>query len=189
VFVMKKRLRDRISWAAALAATAGLATAVCVATVCVATGVASATPSASGAPTASLASGLTGAAVPVLAWKPCDNGFQCATARVPLNYKDPRGAQLSIAVISHRATGPGSSLSWLFFNGGGPNPQVDSLVQAYDNGGLPAPWRERYNIITFDPRGMGYSTQLRCFPTEAAENKLLGGLPVFPGGRGAGRRL
>jgi hypothetical protein len=45
--------------------------------------------------------------VPVLAWKPCDDGFQCATARVPLNYRHPRGAQISIAVISHEATGPG----------------------------------------------------------------------------------
>jgi pimeloyl-ACP methyl ester carboxylesterase len=34
----------------------------------------------------------------------------------------------------------------------------------------------------FDPRGMGYSTQVRCFPTEAAENKLLGNLPAFPVG-------
>jgi pimeloyl-ACP methyl ester carboxylesterase len=47
---------------------------------------------------------------------------------------------------------------------------------------LPAAWRERYNLIIFDPRGMGYSTQVRCFPTEAAENKLLGGLPAFPVG-------
>jgi pimeloyl-ACP methyl ester carboxylesterase len=117
----------------------------------------------------------------VLAWKACDDGFQCATARVPLNYSDPHGTQISIAVISHRATGPGPSLGWLFVNGGGPNPQVSSMTTTYPD--LPAPWRERYNVITFDPRGMGYSTQIRCFPTEAAENKLLGNLPVFPVGK------
>jgi pimeloyl-ACP methyl ester carboxylesterase len=122
-----------------------------------------------------------GPAVPVLAWKPCDHGFRCASARVPLNYKDPRGRQISIAVISHRATGPGRRLGWLFFNGGGPNPQVSTMSTVYPN--LPAAWRERYNIITFDPRGMGYSTQIRCFPTEAAENKLLGNLPPFPVGK------
>ncbi|MBO0804898.1 MAG: alpha/beta fold hydrolase [Nocardiopsaceae bacterium] len=117
-------------------------------------------------------------AVPSLSWKSCDGGFRCATARVPLNYADPRGATISVAAISHLATGPGPSLGWLFVNGGGPNPQVSSMASGYS--GLPAQWRQRYNIITFDPRGMGYSTQVRCFPTEAAENKLLGGLPPFP---------
>jgi len=35
----------------------------------------------------------------------------------------------------------------------------------------------------FDPRGMGYSTQIRCFPSEAGENALLGNLPPFPVGK------
>jgi pimeloyl-ACP methyl ester carboxylesterase len=147
----------------ALAAAAGLAAAASAGTI-----------------TASAAPKPAGPAVPVLDWKPCDDGFQCATARVPLTYSDPGGAQISIAVISHRATGPGSTLGWLFINGGGPAPQVSGMPSTYSN--LPAAWREQYNIITFDPRGMGYSTQIRCFPTEAAENKLLGNLPPFPVG-------
>jgi pimeloyl-ACP methyl ester carboxylesterase len=114
----------------------------------------------------------------VLAWKPCDDGFQCATARVPLNYRDPSGAQIGIAVISHQATGPGPSLGWRFFNGGGPEPDVAAMPSTYP--ALPAPWRERFNIITFDPRGMGYSTQVRCYPTEAAEGAALGNLATFP---------
>jgi pimeloyl-ACP methyl ester carboxylesterase len=108
----------------------------------------------------------------VLSWKPSDHGYQCAHARVPLNYRDPGGATISIALISHRATGPGPNRGWLFFNGGGPNPQVATMPAFYPE--LPAAWREQYNVITWDPRGMGGSTQLRCFPTEAAENALLG---------------
>jgi pimeloyl-ACP methyl ester carboxylesterase len=161
---MKPKIGGRISWAAALTATAGLAA------------VAGVLPG-----TASAAPASAGPAVPVLTWKSCDTGYYCATARVPLNYRDPRGPQISIAVISHRATGPGPSLGWLFFNGGGPNPQVVTMPRFWPN--LPAQWRERYNIITFDPRGMGYSTQIRCFPTEAAENALLGNLPAFPVGK------
>jgi pimeloyl-ACP methyl ester carboxylesterase len=42
--------------------------------------------------------------------------------------------------------------------------------------------RQRFDIITFDPRGFGYSTASRCFPSEAAESKLLSGLPPFPVG-------
>lgn len=44
--------------------------------------------------------------VPVLNWHACDNGFQCATARVPLDYRHPRGTLISLAVIRHLATGP-----------------------------------------------------------------------------------
>jgi pimeloyl-ACP methyl ester carboxylesterase len=172
---MRPKIR-RSSWVVALTATAGLAV-----TVGVLPGAAAAARKPTSAAQTPAASKPTEPAVPVLNWKPCDDGFYCATARVPLNYSHPRSAQISIAVISSRATGPGPSLGWLFINGGGPNPQVSTLSGSYPN--LPAAWRERYNLITFDPRGMGYSTQIRCFPTEAAEHKLLGNLPPFPVGK------
>ena len=146
-------MKPKISWAAALTATAGL-----TAIVGVLPGAASAAPRPASASDPRSAA----PAVPALDWKPCDHGFYCADVRVPLNYQDPGGAKISIAVISSRATGPGPSLGWLFFNGGGPNPQVTTLSRVYPN--LPAAWREHYNIITWDPRGMGYSTQVRCFP-------------------------
>ena len=171
---MTRKVRG-LATAAALTATAGLA-----ATAGVWPGAAAATPG----PTAAAKPAVAKPAVatkPVLDWKPCDDGYQCASARVPLNYSDPAGAKISIAVISHRATGPGPGLGWLFFNGGGPNPQVSTMPSFYPD--LPAQWRERYNIITWDPRGMGESTQIRCFPSEAAENALLGTLPAFPVGR------
>src|SRR5580700_9760295 len=46
------------------------------------------------------------APVPVLRWRPCDGGFQCATARVPLDYRRPRGATIRLAVLRHLATEP-----------------------------------------------------------------------------------
>jgi pimeloyl-ACP methyl ester carboxylesterase len=160
-------MKPRIAWAAALTAAAGLGLTVGV------------LPGSAAPPRAATAAPQP--AVPVLNWKPCDNGYQCATARVPLNYQDPDGTKISIAVISHRATGPGPSLGWMFFNGGGPNPQVATMPNFWPN--LPKQWQQRYNVITFDPRGMGYSTQIKCFPNEAAENALLGSLPAFPVGK------
>ncbi|HUN36938.1 MAG TPA: alpha/beta fold hydrolase, partial [Trebonia sp.] len=47
---------------------------------------------------------------------------------------------------------------------------------------IPAAIRARFDIITFDPRGFGLSTAVRCFPTAAAEDKFLSGLPPFPVG-------
>ncbi len=121
-----------------------------------------------------------GQAVPVLHWRPCDSGFQCATARVPLDYHRPRGATIRLAVLRHRATEPAHRIGSLFVNGGGPNEQIEGVLRAYHN--FPAVLRARFDIITFDPRGFGYSTAIRCFPTQAAESKLLSGLPPFPVG-------
>jgi pimeloyl-ACP methyl ester carboxylesterase len=172
-------MRTKIAWAAALTAAAGLAAALGV----LPGSAVAAVPAAPAAPAAVPARAVAAAqpAVPVLDWKPCDSGYYCATARVPLNYKDPDGATISIAVIMHRATGPGTSLGWLFVNGGGPNPQVITMQNFWPN--LPKLWQQRYNIITWDPRGLGYSTQIRCFSSEAQENALLGNLPAFPVGK------
>ena len=121
----------------------------------------------------------------MLHWRSCYGGFQCATARVPLSYRDPRGAAISIAVVRHLATDPARRVGTLFFNAGGPAEQIESFVTGF--GQLPAAFTARFDIITFDPRGFGYSTAVRCFPTMAAESKFLGGvffggLPVFPVG-------
>ncbi len=116
----------------------------------------------------------------MLAWHSCDDGFQCATARVPLDYRQPHGATISIALIRHLATDPAERIGSLFFNGGGPNEQIASFPDAYPQ--FPAGMQERFDIITFDPRGFGYSTAVRCFPSQAAESQFLSALPQFPVG-------
>lgn len=121
-----------------------------------------------------------GPPVPVLRWHACDNGFQCATARVPLDYQQPNGGTISIAVIRHLATDPARRLGSLFFNSGGPAEQIEPFLASYSE--IPATLRARYDIVSFDPRGFGLSTAVSCFPTLAAEQKFLAGLPLFPVG-------
>lgn len=118
--------------------------------------------------------------VPVLNWAPCDDGFQCATAKVPLDYRHPDGTKISIAVLKHVATDPAKRIGSLFINGGGPGEQIESLLPAFSS--IPAVLRQRFDIITFDPRGFGFSTAVRCFPSNLAENKFLSALPPFPVG-------
>lgn len=119
--------------------------------------------------------------VPVLDWRSCDSGFQCATARVPLDYRHPDGASVSIAVIEHLATDRTRPAGTLFLNGGGPGPQIEGFVATF--AGIPAALRARFNIITFDERGFGRSSAVQCFPDAATENNLLAGLPTaFPVG-------
>ena len=122
-----------------------------------------------------------GPRVPVLHWRSCGHGFQCANARVPLDYRHPRGRTIRLAVMRHRATGPGRRLGSMFFNQGGPADQLDTFPQAYQQ--IPATIRARYDVVSFDPRGFGESTAIRCFPTQADENRALSRLPLFPVGR------
>jgi pimeloyl-ACP methyl ester carboxylesterase len=84
-------------------------------------------------------------------------------------------------VVRHRATDPAHRLGTMFYNGGGPNAQIQSFVAGFSQG-VPPVLAQDYDWVTFDPRGFGASTPVRCFPTEAAENSLVGGLPPFPVG-------
>jgi pimeloyl-ACP methyl ester carboxylesterase len=162
----------RVLRAAAVTAAAGLVTALAAG----ATGAAASQRTGQQAVTTRAAA----APVPVLTWKACHGSFQCAVARVPLDYRHPDGAKISIAVLRHLATDPARRLGSLFINGGGPGAQIEGSVGFYWS--LPAVLRERYDIVFFDPRGFGLSTAVRCFPTFAAEKKLLGALPTFPVG-------
>jgi hypothetical protein len=69
--------------------------------------------------------------VPVLHWRSCEGSFQCATARVPLDYRHPLGKTISIVVIRHRATDPARRLGSLFFNSGGPAEQIGPFLASY----------------------------------------------------------
>lgn len=129
---------------------------------------------------AATSSGVSGPHVPALHWRTCAGAFQCATARVPLDYRQPRGKTIRIAVMRHRATGPGRRLGSMFFSQGGPADQLDTFPQAYQQ--IPAAVRARYDVVSFDPRGFGFSTAISCFPTQSAEDHFLSDLPVFPVG-------
>ena len=131
--------------------------------------------------TASAARGPGGPPVPALRWHSCASGFDCATAHVPLDYRHPHGATISLFVFRHRATDPAHRLGSLFVNGGGPSAQFANVTGNYT--AIPAVLRARYDIIGFDPRGFGASTPVRCFPDMAAEGRFLSRLPFpFPVG-------
>ena len=101
-------------------------------------------------------------------WSACfqDFGpFQCASVSVPLDYDDPNGAQISIAMVRLPAANPALRQGSLFINPGGPGGSgVDFAVFA-------APFlftqdaRDRFDIVGFDPRGIFRSRMLRCFGT------------------------
>ncbi|MFI9601227.1 alpha/beta hydrolase [Streptomyces sp. NPDC052043] len=100
-----------------------------------------------------------------LHWRHCDAKtpatFQCATLKVPLDYDDPGGRQLDIAVNRLKASSPKERRGVLLFNPGGPGAPglgLPVVLEAY----LPQEVKRRYDLIGFDPRGIGQSSPLSC---------------------------
>jgi pimeloyl-ACP methyl ester carboxylesterase len=98
-----------------------------------------------------------GPSVPKLVWSDCDDGFQCATATVPLDYSRPNKATYDIALIKKPASGAADQrIGSLFINPGGPGGDGTSFVRAAADAYF-GTLNERYDIVGFDPRGTGES--------------------------------
>ncbi|MGW2255925.1 alpha/beta fold hydrolase [Kitasatospora sp. NPDC001660] len=112
--------------------------------------------------------------VPRLAWAACADGFECATARVPLDHHDPRGAGIDLAVIRHPAQDRAHRIGSLFYNPGGPA-VAGTVALPMMLGQFPEEVRQRFDIVSFDPRGTGSSAAVQCFDSPADEQALLAG--------------
>ncbi|MFI5586669.1 alpha/beta hydrolase [Amycolatopsis sp. NPDC051758] len=118
-------------------------------------------PSSEAAAVAPPALGTNGAAVPALHWTPCHGGFQCAPASVPLSYRAPKGTAITLSVIRLPASDPGRRLGSLFFNFGGPGTDgVGELTRFASR--YPADVKARFDLVSFDPRGIGGSAPISC---------------------------
>jgi pimeloyl-ACP methyl ester carboxylesterase len=118
---------------------------------------------ATASPTAPAAGAATASAS--VRWSPCERGrFECATVPAPLDYGQPRGAGITLAMIRMRATDPDRRIGSLLVNPGGPGGSGVDLVRAAGEF-FPAEIRASFDIVGFDPRGVGLSTALRCFGT------------------------
>ena len=93
--------------------------------------------------------------------------MQCADVKVPLDYKKPGGKAITVAMAKLPAKG-GKPIGSLFINPGGPGGSgiaMLSLVElAFSKDVI-----DKYDIIGFDPRGVGSSTPVDCI-----DNRELG---------------
>src|SRR5262245_2994634 len=91
-----------------------------------------------------------------LEWQDCGGGFECGTLGVPVDYDDPDGEQVDLRVMRSHATMPDERLGSLFVNYGGPgDPATETLRAALS--ALPPVIQQRFDVVTFDPRGTGAS--------------------------------
>ena len=99
-----------------------------------------------------------------LTWSECKGkdraGMQCANVKVPLDYKKPGGRAITVAMLKVPAKS-GKPMGTLFLNPGGPGSSGTGFASA-------ASWifsleiRDKYDVVGFDPRGVGESAAVEC---------------------------
>ncbi|MER7896091.1 alpha/beta hydrolase [Streptomyces sp. NPDC096046] len=103
-----------------------------------------------------------------LAWGRCkatadapapSSEWQCATLKVPLDWSKPDGETIGLALIRARARGD-DRVGSLLFNFGGPGASGVSMMPSYAP--TVSALRERYDLVGWDPRGVGASEGVRC---------------------------
>jgi pimeloyl-ACP methyl ester carboxylesterase len=99
--------------------------------------------------------------VAVPAWSPCTeetlSGLECATLEVPLDHAAPLGAHITLALSRVRHTGTTGYQGVLLVNPGGPGGAGRDFALRIANH-LPADLRAAYDVVGFDPRGVGRSS-------------------------------
>ena len=94
-------------------------------------------------------------------WVDADDGWQEGFLAVPLDHDDPDGPTIDVAVVRHAAEDPERRIGPLLINPGGPG--AAGIEYAY-YGELIFDEEivERFDIVGFDPRGVGDSTNVTC---------------------------
>ena len=99
--------------------------------------------------------------VSTLEWSSCYETFQCATLKVPIDYSNESLGQFDIAVVRYRDPNQHDRIGSLVINPGGPG--VSGVDYALNAQYVVNPdVLERYDIVGFDPRGIGASTPISC---------------------------
>ncbi len=130
---------------------------------------------------AELAAQADAAPTPKLDWAQCAEPelrrYQCATAAVPIDYAQPNGATLAVAILKQPATDKDRRIGTLFSAVGGPG---GSGFEWASHGELSSgEVARRFDVITFDQRGIGRSGQVRCFANAEEQHRFWSGF-VLP---------
>ena len=105
-------------------------------------------------------------------WKDCSDGtpFKCGTTTVPLDYEHPDGRTITIALKKLPASDGNAEHGSLFTNPGGPG--ASGIETVKDPAAMPEELRGAYDIIGFDPRGVGQSTPITCWTDDEIKQSL-----------------
>lgn len=115
-----------------------------------------------------------------LNWEECGTSMDCTTMTVPLNYADPQGVTIELKIKRRHAEGEkiGSLLANPGGPGGGGQEMAESAAQFFTDR-----ITSSFDIIGFDPRGVGESTPVDCVSDAELDDYLAMTYPDTPEGR------
>ena len=109
-----------------------------------------------------------------LEWTDCHEDMQCATATAPLDWAEPSGETIELALVRHSATSS-QKLGSLFVNPGGPGASGVNFVADSLDYAVSGAVQKNYDVIGFDPRGVGASSAVVCVDSAAQMDEFLFG--------------
>ena len=115
--------------------------------------------------------------VSTLNWKSCESAsqLQCTELLVPMDYRNTDGEKITLSLIRKPASGAQRKGS-LMFNPGGPGGSGIELIKAFEQlDSIPSGIPDSYDLVSFDPRGVGESTPVDCTESGIGESN---GYPV-----------
>lgn len=104
------------------------------------------------------------APITAISWSDCGSGFQCANMQVPLDYSKPDGQTIALAISRLPARNSSQRIGSLLVNPGGPGASAIDFMRIWARIVSPD-IRNRFDIVAFDPRGVGESTPIDCHAT------------------------
>ena len=93
-------------------------------------------------------------------WEECGQ-FECATVEAPLDYDHPDAERIELALLRRPADNPDERIGALFVNPGGPGVSGNGYAKLAEVLFTP-PVLEHFDIVGWDPRGVGDSTSISC---------------------------
>jgi len=117
-----------------------------------------------------------------LDWSGCGDGLQCSTVTVPVDWAAPSAATLEVALLRRPATDADARIGPLLVNPGGPGGSGVDWVRGSPV--VSAEVARRYDVVGFDPRGVGASDPVDCLSDAELDAYLStdGPEPEAPGG-------
>ncbi len=100
------------------------------------------------------------AADDTISWRQCGQ-IECATFVVPLDYAKPNGKTIQLSLIRIKARNPDQRIGVLIGNPGGPGASANDFTRIWQ-ALLAGDIRNRFDIVSFDPRGVGESSPIDC---------------------------
>ena len=109
---------------------------------------------------------------PKLDWYKCYEYARCATVKVPLDYDKPKGKKVQLALLKVPAKNQKKKIGTLFVNPGGPGGSGTEI--AYYSPYIFSPAvTDRFDVVGFDPRGIAFSQNVKCFPSARKNDPVL----------------